>query len=211
MKKTEKRLTFSILNSIISLYFESLGVDLKMSQKRTQKLAFAALFGALTFAATWIAFPSPFGGNVNLGDCILLITAWLPLEPWSIFAVAIGATFTDLAAGYAIYAPATFVIKALMIVVAVLIKRGMPKLPAVWRALLSGVAAELVMVAGYFTYEIFLYGVASALLNIPFNLVQGGIAIVAAILLSLVLSRMPMPEILRSQWTLFGKGFTKKK
>ena len=181
-----------------------------MAQKRTQKLAFAALFGALTFAATWVAFPSPFGGNVNLGDCILLITAWLPLEPWSIFAAAIGATFTDLAAGYAIYAPATFVIKALMVTVAVLIKRGMPKLPEVWRALLSGVAAELVMVAGYFAYESILYGAASAVLNIPFNLAQGGIAIVAAIVLSLVLSRMPLPEVLRSKWTLFGKGFTKK-
>ena len=190
--------------------FNYLGDELKMAQKRTQKLAFAALFGALTFAATWVAFPSPFGGNVNLGDCILLITAWLPLEPWSIFAAAIGATFTDLAAGYAIYAPATFFIKALMVTVAVLIKRGMPKLPEVWRALLSGVAAEFVMVAGYFAYESILYGAASAFLNIPFNLAQGGIAIVAAIVLSLVLSRMPFPEALRSKWTLFGKGFTKK-
>ena len=190
--------------------FNYLGDELKMAQKRTQKLAFAALFGALTFAATWVAFPSPFGGNVNLGDCILLITAWLPLEPWSIFAAAIGATFTDLAAGYAIYAPATFFIKALMVTVAVLIKRGLPKLPEVWRALLSGVAAELVMVVGYFAYESILYGAASAVLNIPFNLAQGGIAIVAAIVLSFVLSRMPRPEALRSQWTLFGKGFTKK-
>lgn len=190
--------------------FNYLGDELKMAQKRTQKLAFAALFGALTFAATWVAFPSPFGGNVNLGDCILLITAWLPLEPWSIFAAAIGATFTDLAAGYAIYAPATFFIKALMVTVAVLIKRGLPKLPEVWRALLSGVAAELVMVVGYFAYESILYGAASAVLNIPFNLAQGGIAIVAAIVLSFVLSRMSLPEALRSQWTLFGKGFTKK-
>lgn len=182
-----------------------------MAQKRTQMLAFAALFGALTFAATWVAFPSPFGGNVNLGDCILLIAAWLPLEPWSIFAAAIGATFTDLAAGYAIYAPATFVIKALMVTVAVLIKRGMPKLPALWRALLSGVAAELVMVTGYFAYEVILYGAASALLNIPFNLAQGGIAIAVAMVLSLVLSNIPLPEVLRSQSTLLGKGFTKKK
>ncbi|MBE6699088.1 MAG: ECF transporter S component [Ruminococcaceae bacterium] len=181
-----------------------------MSQKRTQKLAFAALFGALTFAATWISFPSPFGGNVNFGDCILLISAWLPLEPWSIFAVAIGATFTDLSAGYAIYAPATFVIKALMVLVAILIKRGLSKIPTIWCALLSGVAAELVMTVGYFAYETILYGAASALLNIPFNLAQGGIAITAAIVLSFVLSRMPLPEILRSQWTLFGKGFTKK-
>lgn len=181
-----------------------------MTQKRTQKLAFTALFGALTFAATWVSFPSPFGGNVNLGDCILLIAAWLPLEPWSIFAVAIGATFTDLAAGYAIYAPATFVIKALMVTAAVLIKRGLPKLSKVWCALLSGAAAEAVMVTGYFAYEVILYGAGAALLNIPFNLVQGGIAIAAAIVLSFVLSRMPMPEILRSNRTLFGKGFTKK-
>lgn len=181
-----------------------------MSQKRTQKLAFAALFGALVFAATWVSFPSPFGGNVNLGDCILLVSAWLPLEPWSIFAAAIGATLTDLVAGYAIYAPATFVIKALMVTVAVLIKRGLPKLPTFWRALLSGVAAELVMVAGYFLYETVLYGAASALLNIPFNLVQGGIAITVAVLLSLVLSKISLPEVLRSEWTLFGKDFSKK-
>lgn len=181
-----------------------------MSHKKTQKLAFAALFGALTFAATWVSFPSPFGGNVNLGDCILLISAWLPLEPWSFLAAAIGATFTDLAAGYAIYAPATFVIKALMVVVAVLIKRGTPKLSAIWRMLLSGIAAELVMVAGYFAYETILYGAATALLNVPFNLAQGGIAITAATVLSLVLSRMPLPEILRSEGTLFGKGLAKK-
>lgn len=181
-----------------------------MSQKRTQKLAFAALFGALTFAATWVAFPSPFGGNVNLGDCILLTAAWFSLEPWSIFACAIGASMTDLAAGYAIYAPATFVIKALMVTVAVALKRGCPKLPAIWRVLLSGVAAELVMVAGYFAYETILYGAGAALLNIPFNLVQGGIAIAVAILLSLLLSRIPLPEVLRAKNTSSDKGFTKK-
>lgn len=181
-----------------------------MSQKRTQKLAFAALLGAMAFAATWIAFPSPFGGNVNLGDCILLITAWMPLEPWSIFSVSIGAALTDLCAGYAIYAPATFAIKALMVAVAVLIKRGVPKLPTIWRALLSGVVAELIMVAGYFAYEILLYGVEAALFNVPFNLVQGGIAITVAILLSLVLSRTLLPEALRSKQTPQSKGFTKK-
>lgn len=181
-----------------------------MSQKRIRKLAFAALFGALTFAATWVSFPSPFGGNVNLGDCILLICAWLPLEPWSFCSCAIGATFTDLAAGYAIYAPATLVIKALMVIVAVAVKRALPKLPAFWCALLSGVSAELIMVAGYFAYESFLYGAATALLNVPFNLAQGGIAIVAAVLLSLVLSRIHLPETLCSGSTLLGKGFTKK-
>ena len=181
-----------------------------MSQKRTQKLALASLFAALIFAATWVAFPTPLGGNVNLGDCIILLAAWFPLEPWSILAAAVGASFTDLAAGYAIYAPATFVIKALMAFVAVLVKRGMPKLSTVWRALISGVAAELLMVAGYFLYEGILYGFGAALVNVPFNLVQGGIAITAAIVLSLVLRRMPLPEVLRSKQMSLDKGFTKK-
>jgi hypothetical protein len=66
------------------------------------------------------------------------------------------------------------------------------------------------MVTGYFAYEIILYGVAGAALNIPFNLAQGGIAIVSATLLSFLLSKMPLPELLRSERTLFGKGFTKK-
>ena len=181
-----------------------------MTQKRTQKLAIAALFGALTFAATLIAVPFP-PGYVNLGDGILLVAAWLPMEPWSIFAAAIGASFADLALGYAIYAPATFVIKALMVTVAVLIKRGMPKTPAFLRALLSGVVAELVMVTGYFAYESILYGAGTALINVPFNLVQGGIAITVATVLSLVLSNIPLPDVLRSQFTLLGKGFIKKK
>ena len=181
-----------------------------MDQKRTQKIAFSALFAALIFAFTWVSFPSPFGGNVNLGDCVLLIAAWLPLEPVSIFAMAIGATLTDLAAGYAIYAPATFVIKALMVAVVVLIKHRVVKLPIVWRALLCGVVAELLMTAGYFGYECILLGAKTALLNVPLNLAQGGIAIVLAIMLSFVLSRMPLPNVLRSQWMFGDKGFTKK-
>ena len=66
------------------------------------------------------------------------------------------------------------------------------------------------MTVGYFAYEIILYGLEAALLNVPFNLAQGGIAIAVAIALSFVLSRMPLPEVLRAKQTLIGKGFTKK-
>lgn len=181
-----------------------------MSRTKTQKIAFAALFGAMTFVATWVSFPTPIGGNVNLGDCVLLLAAWMPLEPWSILSCAVGATLTDLAAGYAVYAPATFVIKALMVAVAVLIKRGTPQMLRPWRAILSGLAAEAVMVMGYCAYEaLALYGVA-AFANVPFNLVQGGVSLVAATALAAALSRMPLPGVLRSKNSLFEKGFTKK-
>lgn len=182
----------------------------KGAKGRTQKLTVAAMLGALVFVATWISVPTPFGGNVNLGDSILLLAAWLPLEPWSILACAIGATLTDLAAGYAIYAPATLVIKALMVAVAVLIKHKIPTRSMVLRALVGGVAAELVMVIGYLAYEaIFLYGTA-AWFNVPFNLLQGGIAMTVATTVAFLFVRVPMPAVLRFQGWILGKDTPKK-
>ncbi len=182
-----------------------------MKSKNIQKMVFAALLGALTFAATLVSFPTPFGGNVNMGDGILLLTAWLSLEPWSIFACAIGASLTDLVGGYAIYAPATFVIKALMVLVAVLIKRGTKKMPRSVRALLSAVAAEAVMIFGYYIYEAaVLYGHAGALAGVPFNLVQGGAAVIIASLAWLLLSQIRLPAVLCEEPSLFVKIETRK-
>ena len=168
-----------------------------MSQKRTQKLAFAALFGALVFAATWVSFPSPFGGNVNLGDCILLVSAWLPLEPWSIFAAAIGATLTDLVAGYAIYAPATFVLKAIIAVagalcIGVLLRHK--KSPKWWKLAIpaASFAGETLMVSGYFLYECYVLGVGeAALASIPVNIGQGAVGMLASIVIASVFLKVP--------------------
>ena len=180
------------------------------SHDRIIKIVLSGLFAAIIFVLTAF-FPIPLGhGYANAGD-VFVVLSGIMMGPWAGLAAAgVGSAMADLYLGYSVYAPATFVIKALMVLVAVSIKRATPKLPDILRAILSGVAAELVMVTGYFLYEIILYGAAGALLNIPFNLAQGGIAITAATVLSFVLSRMPLPEVLCSQWTLFGKGFTKK-
>ena len=181
-----------------------------MKNKKLLFSLYASLFAALVAVATMIIkIPTPTGGYVNIGDGFVLLSGWMLGPVWGTLAAGIGSMLADLI-GYPIYAPATFVIKALMVVVAVLIKNGFHKLPTVWRAFLSGVAAELVMALGYFLYEILLYGAASALLNVPFNLVQGAIAVVAAMVLSFVLSRMPLPEVLRTKGTLLGKEFAKK-
>ena len=93
-----------------------------MTKKHIRLLAFSAMFSALVFAMTWIAIPLPLG-NINLGDCMVLLGAWLLGGAWSAVACAFGAALTDLLGGYAIYAPATFLIKALMVVVALLVRR----------------------------------------------------------------------------------------
>lgn len=153
-----------------------------MHQHKTKKIAFSALFCALVFAMTWISVPAPVVGNVNLGDGMLLLCAHVLGGPWAVMAAAIGAALTDLLGAYVIYAPGTFLIKACMVAVAILVAKLLIrcKLPALLAKILSAVCAEIVMILGYFVYEalILSYGFASAALNIPFNAIQGTIAIV---------------------------------
>ena len=153
-------------------------------QKKLQRMVYAAMFCALVFAATWISIPTPTVGNVNLGDSVILLTAWMLGGAWAALAAGVGAALTDLVAGYAIYIPATFLIKALMVLAVIGCRRFGAKTPRserFWR-IASAVMAEGVMVVGYFLYEalVLKYGWAAAA-NIPFNVVQGGVGIVLAV------------------------------
>ena len=144
---------------------------------QTQKITTCAIFAAIIcVVTTFVAVPAPAIGNVNLGDIFILSSAWL-LGPIGALAAGIGAALADLLSGYAIYAPATFVIKALMSLVcyySFTFVNKIVKAPIVSR-LFSALLAEAVMVLGYFTYECFIYGVTAAVAAVPFNLIQGGI------------------------------------
>ena len=168
-----------------------------MKTKHIQKIVFSATFASLVFAATWISVPNGLGGNVNLGDSMLLLCAWTLGGPWGILACAIGSMLTDLLGAYAIYAPATFVIKALMCAVAILVAHLCRRMPRVVRCLLSGIAAEGVMVLGYFAYEWALFSLPVAAVGIPFNLIQGAASILVASLLHLLLSKARLDQLMK--------------
>lgn len=149
-----------------------------------RKLVFSAMLASLVFAATWIQIPAPLG-NINLGDSILLAGVWMLGGPLSCVACAIGAALADLVSGYAIYAPATLLIKAAMAFSAMAIVRHREHCRHPYRfTVLSAIVSEIIMVVGYFLYEgLFLYGFPAALLAIPFNLVQGTVCAVISLLL----------------------------
>ena len=119
---------------------------------RTRKLVEAALLAALACVATMIVkIPSPLKGYLNLGDCIVLVAGWM-LPPWyGALAAGLGSALADLFSGYALYAPATFVIKGGMALVAFavfgLLRTRIGKFPS---RLIGGILAELLMVMGYF-------------------------------------------------------------
>lgn len=160
-------------------------------QTRLRRIVFSAMFCALVFAGTWISIPMPIG-NVNLGDGMLLVGAWMLGGPWAIVATALGATFVDLMGPYAVYAPGTLVIKALMATVAILLLKLLikTKLPKTLALVLSAVAAESVMIVGYFAYEALFLGLGlGAAASIAFNAMQGGAAIVLSVAVYELLTR----------------------
>ena len=159
-----------------------------MKENRSIKLVQSAVVFALVFTTTWFVVPSPILGNINLGDSMILVGSLVLGGPWAVVACALAAALCDFAAGYAMYVPATLIFKASMVLVKLLFKKASQK-PLV--TLLSAVCAELVMVAGYLVYEALILGYGfAAVLNIPFNLIQGALNIVLALLICTLLKKI---------------------
>lgn len=157
------------------------------THERIQRMVLAAVFVALTCVATMvIQIPSPMNGYVNLGDCFVLLSALFLGPIWGATAAGVGSMLADLFTGYAHYAPGTFVIKAAMALVFYLIYRTLTagKLPKTAAYLIGAVAAELVMVVGYFGYASLLLGKGlAAASSIPGNLMQGVFGVVVSTVL----------------------------
>ena len=155
---------------------------------RTKKIVMAALLAALACVATMIIkIPSPLKGYLNLGDCIVLVAGWMLSPAYGFLSAGLGSALADIFSGYVAYAPATFVIKGLMALIAFygykLLHKKIGSLPS---RIISGALAEIVMIFGYFVFEGFLYGFVPSLVNIPANGVQG----VAGLLVGIVLIKV---------------------
>lgn len=150
----------------------------------TNKLVTASMLAALCCVATMIHIPSPLKGYLNLGDCIVLVAGWLLPPAYGFAAAGIGSAISDVFLGYFIYAPATFIIKGVMAIIACLCFKGIrKKLGNTPSRIIGGILAELAMVSGYFVFEGFLYGFIPSAMNIPANGVQG----IAGILIGVIL------------------------
>ena len=163
---------------------------------QTKKVVMAALMAALACVATMIIkIPSPLKGYINLGDCIVLVAGWMLSPTYGFLAAGLGSALADMFSGYVTYAPATFVIKGLMAIIAFygfkLLHKKIGNLPS---RIISGVAAEIMMILGYFVFEGFLYGFVPSMVNIPANGVQG--------IAGLIIGIVPIQVIKKSKITL---------
>lgn len=159
---------------------------------KTQRIVIAAMMASMVCVATMIIkVPSPMKGYVNVGDAMVLLSAWLLAPGYGFAAAAIGSALADLFYGYIIYAPATFVIKGCMALLAYLclrvLRRRIGRFPS---QIIGGLAAETLMVLGYYLFEGVLYGFVPSLVNIPANCAQGVISLLLGIVLIKLCERM---------------------
>ncbi|HWR22050.1 MAG TPA: ECF transporter S component [Feifaniaceae bacterium] len=139
------------------------------TQKPTGRLALSGLLAAVVVILTVVTYfpiPGVAGAYINLGDVGVYLCAFLLGSPWGVLAAAIGSGLADLILGSALYAGPTLLIKgAMALAAALLVARSVKPLPAL---LLAG----LLMPAGYFLFETFLYGAETAALSLPLNGLQ---------------------------------------
>lgn len=144
--------------------------------QKTKKIVITSLFAALICVLTMFPrFPVPLtvGGYIHLGDALIIVSIYF-IGIYAVPAAAIGSALADILSGYFVYSPATFIIKALMALVAFYIYKIKGNNVSYFIAALF---AEIIMVTGYFLFEICIYGISFALLSLPYNFVQaiGGI------------------------------------
>lgn len=166
------------------------------------KTVLAALFASLCCVATMvIQIPTPTGGFLNLGDAVVVLSAFFLGPVYGTLSAGLGSALADIFAGYAQYAPATFIIKALMALCVWFVLHIFSKLtdkkPNLFFLFtaLGALFAEIIMILGYLLFEgvILQYGVGAFASVIP-NAMQGLAGIIAGTLLTELLRRTKIKE-----------------
>jgi len=160
-----------------------------------KNLILAALFAALVYVATaWLPrLPIPGGGYVHVGDVFVFLAAALLPKRYALPAAGIGAALADLLTGFALWAPASLVIK--MLCALCLTCRHKVLCKANWLGLL---AALPITVGGYYLAEVLMVGnFTSPLAGMPFNAAQWLVSAVLFVLAGAAADRGGLKRFLR--------------
>lgn len=170
--------------------------------KQTQKMVLAALFAAFCCVATMVIKFTPPGtlGYIHLGDALVLLSGIVLGPIYGGLAAGIGSMMADILSGYAMWAPGTFLIKAICALLAGWLFRKFKVVRknnsiSLVKLIVITIIPELFMVGSYFLYGGFLMfavtgehksilaALSSSMTGIPANLVQGLVGIIIACLL----------------------------
>ena len=148
-------------------------------------MCLTGIFAAIVFVFTaYIHIPSH-TGYTHIGDGFIYLAACLFPLPYAMVVGAVGALLADLLTGYAIWAPASVIIKA----AAVLFFSHRKKVIGA-RNLLALIPASLFCIGGYYLYEVIITGnFIAPLAGIPGYITQSVLSSVLFIVLGLIFDK----------------------
>ncbi|WHY89894.1 ECF transporter S component [Neobacillus cucumis] len=163
---------------------------------KTFDLILTSMLIALVFLSTFLNIKLPIaanGGLVHLGTAMLFIAAILFGPKKAALAGAIGMALFDLAGGWALWAPITFVSRALQgyIVGKIAWSNGRNGNSIAFN-LIGTIVSMPVMIAVYYIGEVILYGNwVAPVASIPGDVVQNVLGVIVALPVSVALKKVP--------------------
>ena len=155
---------------------------------KTSDITVTAAMAALVFLGTYVFKIPTISGYIHLGDCMILLTVALFGARKGAVAGAIGAGLSDLLGGFFYWVVPTLLIKCMWALVmgGILHKALKGKKGAF---LVGAVTGGVMQIAAYTAVRAFLYGTATALVEVPGLAVQTGAGIILSFVIYKVLAK----------------------
>lgn len=158
-----------------------------MQNRKIKLMCLSGVFTALVFVVTAYLHVPTINGYVHVGDALIYLAACILPWQYSLAVGAGGALLADCLTGYAIWAPATVIIKG---VTALLFSNKGEKILST-RNLLMLIPAAATCALGYYLYESLIYrNFISALVGIPASLTQSMASSILFIALGFAIDKM---------------------
>ena len=161
-----------------------------MNRNKLKIMSLTGVFTAVVFVFTaYLHIPSHIG-YVHVGDGFIYLAACILPTPYAVFVGSVGALLADGLTGYLIWAPASVVIKALL----VFCFKKTAKIMSV-RNLVGLIPASLISVFGYYLYEGLITGnFLEPLFCIHLNIIQAVLSAVLFVFLAYTSDKIGFKE-----------------
>ena len=164
-----------------------------MKKNQIKIMCLSSVFAALVFVITAYLHIPTYNGYVHIGDGFIFLAACLLPTPYAVAVGAIGALLADVLTGFAIWAPGSVAIKALM--AALFSCKGKNILSL--RNILVLFPAALISIGGYYFYEVIITGsFIASLSGIPGSAIQAVTSSLVFIITGLAMDKFNIKKTL---------------